>query len=277
MARLGRINKLTVKGMRDYGAHLDGGEAGEIILPSRDLPENCQAGDEVIVFVYKDVEDRLRATTQKPLITVGRFATLKVVEVTASGAYLDWGLQSDLFVPMSEQLVRMFKGRSYVVCAFLDDKTERLIASSKLDKFLDRQPPEYVEGEEVALLVYDQTDLGYKAVVNQAHGGMLYKNEVFQPLTIGQELVGYIKKVREDRKIDLCLKKPGYQGVKDVSQVILETIKARGGRVAVTDKSAPEEIYALFGVSKKTFKRAVGTLYQKRLVSIDPEGISLAG
>lgn len=277
MARLGRINKLTVKGMRDDGAHLDGGEAGEIILPSRDLPENCRPGDEVIVFVYKDVEDRLRATTQKPLVTVGRFATLKVVEVTASGAYLDWGLPSDLFVPMSEQLARMLKGRSYVVCAFLDDKTERLIASSKLDKFLDRRPPEYVEGEEVMLLIYVQTDLGYKAVVNQAHGGMLYKNEVFQPLAIGQELVGYIKKVRDDQKIDLCLKKSGYQGVKDVSQVILETIRAKGGRVAVTDKSPPEEIYALFGVSKKTFKRAVGTLYLKRLVSIDPEGISLVG
>ncbi len=277
MARLGRINKLTVKRTTDLGAHLDGGEAGEIILPSRDVPENCRPGDEVIVFVYKDVEDRLRATTQKPLVTVGRFATLKVVEVTASGAYLDWGLQSDLFVPMSEQLARMFKGRSYVVCAFLDDKTERLIASSKLDKFLDLRPPEYVEGEEVALLIYDQTDLGFKAVVNQAHGGMLYKNEVFQPLTIGRELTGYIKKVREDQKIDLCLKKPGYQGVKDVSQIILEAIKARGGRVAVTDKSPPEEIYALFGVSKKTFKRAVGTLYQKRLVSIDPEGISLVG
>lgn len=276
MARLGRINKLTIKQIRDYGAHLDGGEVGDIILPGREVPESCQAGDEVVVFIYKDVEDRLRATTQKPFATAGRFATLTVVANTAAGAYLDWGLQSDLFVPKSEQLVRMVKGRSYVVFVLLDEN-ERIIGSSKLEKFLDRRPPDYAEGEEVALLIYDQSELGYQAVVNQAHGGMLYKNEVFQPLTIGRELTGYVKKVRADQKIDLCLKKPGYQGVKDISQVILEVIKARGGRVAVTDKSPPEEIYALFGVSKKTFKRAVGTLYQQRLVLIDSEGISLVG
>lgn len=275
MARLGRINKLTVKRMREYGVHLDGGESGDIILPSRDLPEHCQVGDEVVVFVYKDGEDRLRATTRKPLVTAGRFATLRVVEVTASGAYLDWGLQNDLFVPKSEQLVQMVKDRVYVVFVFLDEQNERLIASSKLDKFLDHQPPDYAEGEEVDLLVFDQSELGYKAVVNQAHGGMLYKNEVFQPLAAGQQLTGYIKKVRGDQKIDLCLKKPGYQGVMDSSQIILEIIKARGGRIAVTDKSPPAEISALFGVSKKTFKKAVGTLYQKRLITIDPKGISL--
>lgn len=229
MARLGRINKLTVTSMQDYGAHLDGGESGEIILPSRDLPDHCRAGDEVVVFVYKDGEDRLRATTIKPLATVGRFAVLRVVAVTASGAYLDWGLQSDLFVPKSEQLVQMVKGREYAVFVYLDEKTERIIASSKLDKFLDQQPPDYAEGEEVDLVVFALSELGYKAVVNQAHGGMLYKNEVFQSLAIGQQLTGYIKKVREDLKIDLCLKKTGYQGVEDFSQAILETIKARGG------------------------------------------------
>lgn len=277
MARLGRINKLTVTKTTEYGAHLDGGESGEIILPSRDLPAHCQPGDEVVVFVYKDGEDRLRATTQKPLATVGRFATLRVVAVTGSGAYLEWGLQSDLFVPKSEQLVQMVKGREYAVFVLLDEKTERIIASSKLEKFLDRQPPDYAEGEEVELIIFDQSDLGYKAVVNQAHLGMLYKNEVFQRLTMGQQLTGYIKKVRADRKIDLCLKKPGYQAVKDFSQTILEIIQARGGRIEVTDKSPPEEIYALFGVSKKTFKKAIGTLYQKRLITIDPQGISLVG
>lgn len=277
MVRLGRINKLTVTRTAEYGAHLDGGEAGEIILPSRDLPEHCQAGDEVVVFVYKDADDRLRATTQKPFATAGRFATLRVVENTASGAYLDWGLHSDLFVPKSEQLVRMVKGRSYVVFVFLDAKTERIIASSKLDKFLARQPPDYAEGEEVALLIYAQSELGYQAVVNQAHGGMLYKNEVFRKLAVGQELTGYIKKVRTDQKIDLTLKKPGYQGVEDISQTILEIIRGWGGRIAVTDKTPPEEIYAIFGVSKKSFKRAIGTLYQKRLITIDQEGIGLVG
>jgi predicted RNA-binding protein (virulence factor B family) len=277
MAKLGRINKLTVTSTMAYGAHLDGGESGEIILPSRDLPEHCQPGDEVVVFVYKDGEDRLRATTQKPRATVGRFATLRVVAVTGSGAYLDWGLQSDLFVPKSEQLVQMVKGRVYAVFVLLDEQTERVIASSKLEKFLDRQPPDYAEGEEVELIIFDQSDLGYKAVVNQAHLGMLYKNEVFQRLTMGQQLTGYIKKVRADQKIDLGLKKPGYQGVEDFSQTILEIIQAQGGRIGVTDKTPPEEIYARFGVSKKTFKKAIGTLYQKRLITIDPKGISLIG
>lgn len=277
MARLGRINKLTVKRMREYGAHLDGGESGDIILPSRDLPENCRPGDEIVVFVYRDGEDRLRATTRKPLATVGRFAALRVVETTAAGAYLDWGLQSDLFVPKSEQMGQMVAGREYVVFVFLDEKTGRVIASSKLEKFLDRQPPDYAEGEEVELLIYDQSELGYKAVVNQAHAGMLYKNEVFRRLVVGQELTGYIKKVRADLKIDLTLKQPGYQAVKDISQTILEIIQARGGRIAVTDKSPPAEIYALFGVSKKSFKKAIGALYQKRLITIDPQGITLVG
>jgi predicted RNA-binding protein (virulence factor B family) len=275
MARLGRINKLTIKRISDYGAHLDGGDSGDIILPSRDLPDECQAGEELVVFVYKDGEDRLRATTSKPLVTVGHFAPLTVVETTPAGAFLDWGLHHDLFVPKSEQRQLMVKGKSYVVFAFLDEQNERIIASSKLDKFLDRHPPDYAEGEEVSLLIYEQTDLGFKAVVDQTHNGILYKNEVFRQLEIGQELTGYIKKVRVDQKLDLCLKQPGYQGVKDISQTILEMITAKGGRIAVTDKSPPEEIYAIFGVSKKTFKRAIGTLYQKRLITIDAEGIRL--
>jgi len=276
MARLGRINKLTVTEVREYGAHLDGGESGDILLPGREVPEGCQVGAEVIVFVYKDGEDHLRATTQKPLVMIGRFAALKVVGVTGAGAYLDWGLQGDLFVPRSQQREPMRVGNSYVVVVFLDDN-ERIIASSKLDRFLDLEPPEYAEGEEVTLLIHAQSELGYQAVVNQRHNGMLYLNEVFQQLEIGQELTGYIKKIRADQKIDLCLKKPGYQGVEDVSQIVLEVIKARGGRIAVTDQSPPEEIYACFGVSKKSFKKAIGALYRKRVVVIDPEGITLVG
>lgn len=277
MARLGRINKLTIKTIRDYGALLAGGKSGDILLPGRDLPENCQPGEEIVVLVYKDAEDRLLATTRKPLVTVGRFASLRVVETTAAGAYLDWGVPRDLFVPKSEQLEQMATGGQYPVMVFVDGKTGRLLASSKLEKFLDRQPPNYAEGEEVELLIYDQSELGYKAVVNQAHAGMLYKNEVFQRLVVGQELTGYVKKVRADQKIDLSLKQPGYQAVKDVSQTIFEIIQARGGRIAVTDKSPPEEIYALFGVSKKSFKKAIGALYQKRLITIDPQGVSLVG
>ena len=276
MAQTGRINRLTVKSVRDYGVHLDGGESGDILLPAPYVPENCRVGDEVEVFIYVDREDHLRATTQRPEVTVGQFARLPVVSNSDSGTYLDWGLDLDLFVPHSEQKQRMREGRSYVVFVFLDEKTNRITASSRLDKFLSPQPPAYEEGEEVDLLIYEKTDLGYRAIVNLAHEGMIYENEVFQKLSLGQELKGYIRKIREDLKIDLTLQRPGYQGVDAVSQSILATMEKHGGRIAVTDKSQPEEIYALFGVSKKTFKKAIGGLYKQRLITIDPGGIELA-
>jgi predicted RNA-binding protein (virulence factor B family) len=275
MAQIGRINTLTVKRMRDYGAHLDGGELGDILLKKRDVPEKCQPGDQVEVFVYLDKGDRLRATTQKPYATVGQFAKLRVVAKSSAGTYLDWGLEKDLFVPRSEQQEKMAKGRSYIVFVFLDEKTNLIAASTKLDRFLSREPPNYREGEEVELFIYEQTDLGYKALMNNAHGGMLYKNEVFRKLHIGQQLPGYIKKIREDHKIDLSLQQPGYQGVDSVARTILQTIRDRGGRINVTDKSPPEEIYAQFGVSKKNFKKAIGGLYKKRLITIDTSGIKL--
>ena len=277
MAEIGRINKLTVKRTREYGAHLDGGESGDILLPLKSVPAKCRVGDEVEVFVYVDKEGRLRATTRIPKATAGQFARLQVVASSAAGAYLDWGMQKDLFVPKSEQLAGMVTGRSYVVFITLEEETNRIAASSKLDQFLSRQPPDYSEGEEVDLIIYEQTDLGYKAVVNLAHGGMVYKNEVFRKLEIGQELKGYIKKIRDDHKIDLSLQQAGYQAVDDISKSILNTIKEHGGMVVVNDKSPPEEIYAMFGVSKKVFKKAIGALYKKRVITIDPKGIKLAG
>jgi len=276
MVEIGRINKLTIQRKRDYGAHLDGGESGNIFLPKKYVPKKCQPGDEVEVFVYADREERLRATTQKPYATVGQFATLQVLANSSSGAYLDWGLKKDLLVPNKEQHAKMEEGKSYVVFVFLDKKTNRITASSKLNKFLSLQPPEYDEGEEVDLFICEKTDLGYKVVVNNAHWGIVYKNEVFQKLHIGQQLKGYIKKIREDLKIDISLQQPGYQRVGDISQDILKTIKDRGGSIAVTDKSPPENIYSLFGVSKKIFKKAIGALYKKRLITIDTNKIKLS-
>jgi predicted RNA-binding protein (virulence factor B family) len=275
MAQIGRINKLTIKRIRDYGAHLDGGESGDILLPKTQVPRKCRPGDEVEVFVYLAGTGRLRATKQKPYATVGQFAKLRVKTNTSSGAFLDWGLQKDLLVPKREQLDKMEEGKSYIVFVFLDEKTRRITASSKLDKFLSRQPPDYDEGEEVDLIIYDTTDLGYKAVVNNAHLGMVYKNEVFQKLHIGQQLKGYIKKIRQDLKIDLSLQQSGYEKVDDISKAILQTIKKHGGRIAVTDKSPPADIYSLFGVSKKTFKKAIGALYKKRLLAMDSKGIKI--
>ena len=207
---------------------------------------------------------------------VGEFATLQVVANSAAGAFMDWGLDSDLLVPRSEQQENMREGASYVVYIFLNDKNNRIIASSKLDKFLGLQPPQYAEGEEVDLLVYAETALGYSAVVNGAHAGMIYRNEVFQELAIGQRLQGFVKKVREDGKIDLRLQQTGYQRVDGIAQTILDTLKDSGGTVAVTDKSPPKDVYALFGVSKKVFKKAIGALYKKRLIVIDNTGIKLA-
>ncbi len=276
MAEIGRINKLTIKRKHDDGAHLDGGESGDILLPKKYVPKNCQPGDTLEVFVFVDREKRLLATTQKPYATIGQFACLKVVANTSAGAYLDWGLQNDLLVQKREQLTQMEAGKFYVVFLFLDKKTSRIKASSKLDKFLGLQPPNYVEGEAVDIFICEITDLGYKAVVNNSHWGMVYKNEVFQQVHIGQQLKGYIKKIRTDFKIDISLQPAGYRGVDTISRNILKAITDLGGKVSVSDKSPPEEIYSLFGVSKKAFKKAIGSLYKKRLITIGATGIQLA-
>lgn len=276
MVQIGKINRLPIKSIQEYGLHLDGGESGDILLKGDYPAEIYQPGGELDVFVYVDKEHRLLATTLKPFAMVGEFAFLRVVTTTSAGAFLDWGLENDLFVPKREQQENMREGKSYVVFLFLNETNNRITASSKLKRFLNRQPPAYQEGAEVDLLVYAETDLGYSAVVNGLHMGVLYKNEVFQKLFKGQRLKGYIKKMREDLKIDLRLQQTGHQGVDDISQTILDTLKKSGGMVAITDKSPPEDIYALFGTSKKVFKKAVGALYKKRLIVIEPDGIRLA-
>jgi hypothetical protein len=278
MVQIGKMNRLSVKGTEAYGIHLDGGEYGDILLRGTHPTLNNQAtypDNKIDVFIYVDREQRLLATIHKPYATVGEFAYLRVKTNTAAGAFLDWGIENDLFVPKSEQQDNMREGKSYVVFIFLNEPNNRITASSKLDKFLDLQPPDYEEGEKVDLIIYAKTDLGYNAVVNGSHAGMIYENEIFQKLVIGQRLQGYIKKIREDLKIDLRLQPSGYQRVDEISKTILNIIKDCGGMVAVTDKSPPDDIYNLFGVSKKVFKKAVGALYKKRLIIIDADGIKL--
>jgi uncharacterized protein len=275
MIEIGRINKLTVIRTQGNEVQFDGGELGEILLAEKYVSGKYRAGDEVEVFVYIDREDQLLAITGKPYATVGQFVKLRVAATTASGAFLAWGMKNDLLVPKSEQLSPMAEGESYVVYVFLSKKTNRITASSKLDKFLGLHPPEYVEGEEVDLILFDKTDLGYRAVINQSHVGMVYDNEVFQKLSIGQQLKGYIYNIREDFKIDLRLQQSGYDKVDDISQAILDILKKNGGESSLSDKSPPDEIYALFGVSKKVFKKAIGALYKKRLITIDRSGIKM--
>lgn len=275
MLQIGKMNTLKITGIQAHGVHLDAGEGKDIFLLKKSVPPESRVGDELEVFVYVDKENTLQGSLQKPYATVGEYAVLQVVSDSSAGAFMRWGMENDLLVPKAEQQHKMVQGQSYVVFVFLSAKTNRIVASSKLDKFLSRESPAYKEGEEVELIVFEETDLGYRALINRNHAGMIYSNEVFQQLRIGQQLKGYINKIREDQKIDLILQQSGYEGVDAVSQSILRIIQEHGGKVSVTDKSPPDDIYAMFSVSKKVFKKAIGALYKKRIVRIEPDGISL--
>ncbi len=277
MAEIGRFNYVEVLRELDFGVYLDGGELGEILLPRRYVPSQCKPGDYIEVFIYIDSEDRIIATTERPYAAVGDFALLRVVSVSEFGAFLDWGLSKDLLVPFREQQQKMEEDRWYVVRVYLDRKSNRIAASSKLDKFLDKTPGSFREGQGVDLVVCDRTDVGYKAIINGTHWGVLYHNEVFQQLQPGEQVPGFIKKVREDGKIDLCLQKPGYGKIDDIVEQVLNTLKDRGGFIPVTDKSSPDTIAGLFGISKKTYKKAIGALYKKRLITIEDDGIQIIG
>lgn len=260
----------------EFGVYLDGGSDGEILLPKRYVPENCHIDDVLKVFIYNDSEDRLVATTETPFAQVGEFVCLQVVEVNAVGAFLDWGLMKHLFVPFREQKLRMEEGRRYPVFVYVDFDSKRITASAKIEKFVDEGEPELEEGQEVDLLVYKKTDLGWKAVINQQYTGMLYDNELFQDIVTGQSLKGFVKQIRPDFKIDLMLQKPGFEKIDDFAVALHEALKSANGFLPLTDKSPAEDIYNRFGVSKKTFKKAVGDLYKKRIITLEPEGLRLS-
>lgn len=275
MVNIGRYNTLRVIKEVDFGVYLDGESEGEILMPVRYVPANCQVGDFVDVFLYLDSEDRPIATTEQPFAQVGEFAMLRVQSVNKIGTFLDWGIMKDLLVPFREQKVTMTEGRSYLVYIYVDEETRRIVASAKLNKFLDKTLPDYEVGQEVDLVIESETDLGYKAIVNNRHWGILYENEVFEQLAKGLKVKGYIKKIRTDHKIDLSLHPLGYEKVDPLSQMILDELKKMGGYIAVSDKSDAEEVYRVFGISKKSFKQAIGALYKKRLITISPDGIRL--
>lgn len=275
MAEIGKLNNLIVLKKVDFGVYFDGEELGEILLPKRYVPANLEIDDVIEVFIYRDSEDRLIATTEKPTAVVGEFALLKVVSATKFGAFLDWGLPKNLLVPYREQRRILEEGKSYVVYIYLDEKSQRITASTKIDKFLDLKPTSFNEGDEVDLLIYEKTNIGYKAIIEGTHSGILYDNEVFQKLEIGQHTKGYIRKIREDQKIDLRLQKSGYENVDEVMGKLLAKLKEQNGFIPVNDKSPPEVISETFGISKKTFKKSIGALYKQRLIVMDDEGIKL--
>ncbi|WP_163713132.1 CvfB family protein [Mangrovibacterium lignilyticum] len=276
MAAIGLMNELEILKTVDFGVYLDGGPHGEILMPKRYVPETCQVGDTIEVFIYLDSEDRLVAVTDKPYAMVGDFAMLKVISTTPIGAFVDWGLPKDLLVPFREQQFPMEEGRSYLCFVYLDDESQRIVGSSKLDKFIDNLPVDYEEGEEVDLIIAGKTDLGYKAIIDNSHWGLLFKNEVFQPLKTGDRMKGYIKKIREDEKIDLVLQKPGYEKIDSIAQGVLDKLKAAGNFLPANDKTDPTEISKIFGISKKNFKKAIGALYKQRMITIEENGIRLA-
>ena len=268
MAQLGKYNELKVVKCLDFGVYLDGQELGEILLPTSQVPPNTKVGDGLEVFLYRDSEDRLIATSKEPFATIDQFAVLRVVTVDKVGAWMDWGLDKHLLVPFREQKQDMEAGKQYLVYVYIDHESQRIV-----DKFLDNIPPEYEENQEVDLLISNQSEIGYVAIINHTHSGMLYKNEVFQPLKRGQKLKGFIKKVRPDDKIDLTLQKPGYDKIGTMAENIRKLLIKHKGTLPYGDKSSPEEIYGFFQMSKKDFKKAIGLLYKQKKILIEENQI----
>ncbi|MCD8042194.1 MAG: S1-like domain-containing RNA-binding protein [Tannerellaceae bacterium] len=272
---IGKYNTLTIVKDLDFGVYLDGGNGLEILLPARYVPKNVKPGVEVEVFIYHDNEGRLIATTDRPYAIAGEFAFMTVKSVNDMGAFLEWGIMKDLLVPFREQKAKMREGGVYLVYVHVDHVTQRIVASAKIDKYLDNVIPEYTPNQEVNLLVAEETEIGYKVIINNLHWGLVYRNEVFRPLETGDRLKGYIKEVREDEKIDVSLTPLGYKKVTSITDRILDSLKGQRGFLPVHDKSDPEQIYALFQCSKKAFKQAIGALYKEKKIRIEPNGIRL--
>lgn len=274
--QLGKKNILKVLRKVDFGYYLDAEEYDSVLLPKRYAPENLQENDEIEVFIYLDSEDRIIATTETPLAEVGECAYLKAKEVNKYGAYLDWGLPKDLFVPYREQKMRMSAGKQYWVYLYIDQDTDRIAASAKIDKFLDRYNPPYSEGDEVSIQIHSKTDLGTKVIVDNLYWGIIYNNETFANLTIGETRIAYIKKIREDLKIDISLSKSGYQNkISDIETNILNALEAHNGFLPLHDKSSSDDIKEQLSMSKKSFKMAIGGLYKAGKISIEENGIRL--
>lgn len=275
MYKIGKSNTLTISREEDFGLYLRDDEDNEILLPRRYVTSGMQPGDTVEVFVYNDSEDRPVATTEHPYAQVGDFALLRVKAVNNIGAFLDWGLLKDLLVPFREQKVRMTPGRSYIVYVYLDDNTQRIVASAKIDKFLDNKIPSYKFRQKVDILVVQRTELGFKVVVDNLFSGIIYHNEIYQDVNIGDRFKAFVKNVREDGKIDLKLGDREVKRVKSLTATILEYMERNGGTIGITDNSSPELIRSVFSCSKKDYKKALGMLYKAKEIAITPDEISL--
>jgi uncharacterized protein len=275
MINPGEYNFLKAKRVVAFGVYLSDAEGNEVLLPKKQIPADLRVNDDIKVFVYNDSQDRLIATTRQPMITVGQFAMLKVKEISKFGAFLDWGLEKDLLVPFREQTDNMEKGKSYIFYLYLDTKSNRLVASAKLKRFLEKENIELEAGEKVDLLVTGESDLGLNVIINNKYFGLIFENDLFSSLSRGDKAWGYIKQIRPDNKIDVVLQKPGYSGITPGVQKIIDVLKAHKGFLNVSDNSSPQHIAALLEMSKKTFKKAIGHLYKEKIIAIKDDGIYL--
>ncbi len=272
---LGKKNTLKILRGTGVGMFLGDDEGNDVLLPKKYVPESAIVGDDIEVFIYRDSEDRIIATTLEPKIQLNEFACLQTMAVTQIGAFLDWGLEKDLFVPFREQNKKMEVGKWYTVFLYLDEDTDRLVASCKVNRYFEKENIDLAIGQEVDLLIFEETDLGLNAIINNKYKGLLYENEIFQRVKIGTSTKGFIKNIREDNRVDLSLQKQGYENVEPNAQRILEKLKANNGFLDITDKSDAQYVMYQLEMSKKTFKKAVGALYRQRIIRLEEDGIYL--
>lgn len=273
--KIGQVNSLIVSRNTAHGYFLKDDEGEEVLLPGQYLTGNEKEGDKLEVFIYNDSEDRIVATTETPKIKLDEFAVLKVVDVSKYGVFLDWGLSKDLMVPFKEQNKKMILGNSYVVRMYLDEETDRLVATAKIKKFLSNENLDLAVKQEVDLLVFNKSELGYDVIINEKHQGLIFQNEVFTAIQIGDRLKGYVKNIREDNKVDVSLQQEGIAQMEKSAADVLAALQSNEGTLNLSDKSSPEEIYRVLHMSKKAFKRALGSLYKQRKITISPDSISL--
>ncbi|MCC2547771.1 GntR family transcriptional regulator [Hymenobacter sp. BT175] len=276
MLALGDFNELEVARAVDFGLYLTSDD-GDLLIPRKYVPEGTEIGDVLRVFVYRDSEDRLIATTLEPLARVNQFAALTVRDVSDNGAFLDWGLEKDLFLPYRNQRENLRPGQRVTVYVYLDETSDRLVATARWDRYLSQEPFPGQAGDAVQLFVAQETDLGFTVIVNGTHPGLLYHNEIFKPLRLGDTPTGYIRQVRPDGKLDVSLQKTGYDEAVDAAETLLTALRAAGGTLPLSDKSEPDDIYRRLGMSKKVFKKALGSLYKRGLVQLLPDATHLVG
>lgn len=276
MIEIGKYNNLTILRPTSVGLFLGDDSGEEVLLPEKYCPENVKVGDKINVLVYRDGEERKIATTLTPKILLHEFALLEVTDEAIVGTFVDWGMEKHLLVPFKEQRMRMEKGRWYIVYLDLDKETDRLYASNKVDKFLNNDTLTIKEGEKVDILILRQTDIGYSVIINNKHTGLIFDNEIFKRLNIGEKHIGYVKKIREDNKVDISLHPIGFENSNDPNcEIIYQALADNDGFLPITDKSSPDDIYSEFGISKKAYKKAVGTLYKQKKIELLADGIRL--